>query len=110
MATKPTMLGNFEELVLLAILKLGPEAYGVPIRHALSEALNKQVSVGALYTTLERLADKGYITSKKGEATEERGNRAKHYYQVEGTGLAALKETEAAREKVKSLDLVGGVA
>lgn len=93
-------IGEFEEMVLLAIFSLKDNAYGVPIREALEEATGRTVSVGALYATLNRLEEKGLISSNPGEATPERGGRAKRYFTVEGRGLAALSEVEAARRRL----------
>jgi PadR family transcriptional regulator PadR len=105
------LLGSFEELVLLAIMKLGDEAYGSPIRRALEEALGSEVSVGALYTTLERLEEKGFVSSRQGDATKQRGGRPKCYYRVEGTGLAALTRTKGARSKMTGdVPILGGLA
>ena len=70
-------LGEFEQAVLLAIVRMKTEAYGVPIRRELSERLDRLVSVGALYTTLERIEGKGFVSSWTGGATPERGGRAK---------------------------------
>jgi PadR family transcriptional regulator, regulatory protein PadR len=96
--TKPKeYIGEFEEFVLLAILKLQENAYGVPIRDALQEATGRMVSVGALYATLNRLEEKGLVSSEAGEATPERGGRAKRYFKVEGRGIIALNQAEAAR-------------
>ena len=69
------VLGEFEQAVLLAILRLGSKAYGVPIRHDLNERLSRIVSVGAVYTALERLEAKGFVSSWTGGATAERGGR-----------------------------------
>lgn len=89
-------IGEFEELVLLAILKLGTGAYGVSINDALEEA-DRGVSIGALYTTLSRLEEKGLISSRIGEPTRERGGRAKKFFKLEAAGERALQEAEAAR-------------
>jgi DNA-binding PadR family transcriptional regulator len=105
------IIGEFEELVLLAILKIGEGAYGVPIMEALEEATHRTVAVGALYTTLERLEEKGLVSSRKGEPTAERGGRAKKYFHVEAPGLRALREAEMARAHLRAgLDpaVVGG--
>ena len=94
-------LGEFEQAVLLAINRLGPNgAYGVPIRRDLSERLGRDVSVGAIYTTLERLEGKGFVFSWTGGATAERGGRAKRFYRIEAPGLRAL---EAARVVTSNL-------
>jgi PadR family transcriptional regulator PadR len=89
-------LGEFEQAVLLAILRLGLNAYGVPIRHDLTERLGRAVSVGAIYTALERLEAKGFVSSWTGGATTERGGRAKRFYRVETPGLRALDEARTA--------------
>jgi PadR family transcriptional regulator, regulatory protein PadR len=100
-ATKEKVyIGEFEELVLLAILKLGANAYGVGIHDALEEATNRSYSIGALYTTLSRLEDKGLVRSWEGEATKERGGRAKRYYEVQASGERALREAENARRNL----------
>jgi PadR family transcriptional regulator, regulatory protein PadR len=83
-------LGEFEQAVLLAILRLGSNSYGVPIRRDLSERLGRDVSVGAVYTALERLERKGFVSSWTGGATAERGGRAKRFYRIEAPGRRAL--------------------
>lgn len=93
-------IGEFEELVLLSIVRLGDEAYGVPIRKRLEEA-GRRVAVGALYVTLDRLGDKGLVTSREGEATPQRGGRAKRYYRLTGEGRRALDEAEEVRARVR---------
>jgi PadR family transcriptional regulator PadR len=93
-------LGEFEQLVLLAVLRLGDGAYAVPIRHTIEEAAARPVSRGALYTTLERLEAKGLLSSRMGEPTAERGGRARRYHSVTPAGIRALR---AAREAVSRL-------
>jgi PadR family transcriptional regulator PadR len=97
--SKSPYLGELEELVLLAILKLGPSAYGVPIQEALQGA-DRHLSVGALYVTLDRLQRKGFVTSWRGEPTPERGGRAKRYYRVESSGKLAIYQAESSRKKL----------
>lgn len=102
-------IGEFEELVLLAILKLGENAYGVSIHDAIEEATNRSVSIGALYTTLSRLQDKGLVSSWEGEPTSERGGRVKRYYQVKASGQRVLREAENGRRNLAgNLDAVLG--
>jgi len=96
---KITYIAEFEELVLLAILKLGDNAYGASLHEALEEA-GRKVTVGALYTTLSRLEDKGLVTSWMGEPTVERGGRAKKYFKVLASGCRALRNSEAARRRL----------
>jgi DNA-binding PadR family transcriptional regulator len=94
-------LGEFEELLLLAIINLGNETYGVPIAETIEKATGKRVSTGALYTALSRLEEKGFVRSWMGEATKERGGRAKKYFAVEGAGELALRQSEQARLKLQ---------
>ena len=97
MADKQHYLGQFEEQVLLAVARLRDNAYGVPIRQAVEEATRRRTSIGAVYSTLERLEHKGFVSSRQGEPTPERGGRAKRYFKIEGTGIAALNEAERVR-------------
>ncbi|MDX6501717.1 MAG: PadR family transcriptional regulator, regulatory protein PadR [Blastocatellia bacterium] len=108
---KPTAyIAEFEELVLLAILKLGNEAYGAAIHEALEDA-GRRVSIGALYTTLSRIEGKGLISSWTGEPTAERGGRAKRYFKIRSSGERALREAQAARRKLsRELSLTFGGA
>ena len=101
-----TYLGEFEELVLLAILVMKENAYGVTIRQLLEKETGRSVSYGALYTTLDRLERKGYVSSMQGGATATRGGRAKRFFKLEGLGRQVLKETQAARANMLArLDL-----
>jgi PadR family transcriptional regulator, regulatory protein PadR len=97
---KKRRLGEFEEIVLLAILRLGDDAYGVPIRRLIEAETNRHISFGALYTTFDRLERKGYISSRQGGATKERGGRAKRYLTVEGAGLDAVRASQYVRAKM----------
>jgi PadR family transcriptional regulator, regulatory protein PadR len=92
-------LGQFEEFVLLALVRLRANAYGAAIRREIAEQTGRDVSVGAVYSTLERLGRKGYVSSWLGEATPERGGRAKRYFKIEAPGAEALTAvtTAAAR-------------
>ncbi|MFT5674669.1 MAG: PadR family transcriptional regulator PadR [Paraglaciecola sp.] len=89
-------LGEFEQILLLAILRLTGNAYGSTIRQLLAKQINRDVTIGALYTTLKRLEKKGLLTSKIGEASVERGGRAKKYFDVTANGQQALKRNKAA--------------
>ena len=100
MRTTPAYLGEFEQLVLLAVLQLGPEAYAVPIREAIQQASGRSVSRGALYTTQERLEAKALLSSRLGEPAADRGGRARRYHAVTPAGLRALR---AARDAVGRL-------
>ncbi|HEV2863070.1 MAG TPA: helix-turn-helix transcriptional regulator [Pyrinomonadaceae bacterium] len=100
MTEQKDYLGHFEEIVLLAVLRLGENAYGAKVRQTVAEATERDVSIGAVYATLDRLERKGYIKSWQGEATPERGGRAKRYFRVEGAGVRALNDTAAARNRL----------
>lgn len=98
---RPDSLGQFEQLVLTAILNLGDNAYGVTIHAKVRElARPKAVSLGAIYVTLDRLEDKGLISSKLSDPTPERGGRAKRCYRLEGLGERALRESAATAKRV----------
>lgn len=96
MNDKHKFLGEFEQMLLLSILKLGSEAYGTSIRKLLADTIKRDVTIGALYTTLERLEKKGMVSSKMGEATSERGGRAKKYFEVTAQGQGALRKSKDA--------------
>ena len=89
-------LGEFEQLLLLAILQCGDDAYTVPIRTVLADRSQRRVSRGALFTSLDRLETKGLVASRLGEAIAVRGGRARRYYHVTPTGLRALRAARAA--------------
>ena len=86
-------LGGFEQLILLAILRLGDETHGVAIRREIEARTGKEVSTGALYTTLERLETRGLVTGRLGEPTPVRGGRRKKLYSLEAAGVAAVRES-----------------
>jgi PadR family transcriptional regulator, regulatory protein PadR len=86
-------LGEFEQLVLLAILRLGAEAYGMTIRREIEDRARRKTSIGALYLTLERLEEKGFVESRLGDATPERGGRAKRYFTVSPSGRQRLTQS-----------------
>lgn len=96
--------------MLLAVLRLGSNAYGGTIRQAVEEATERATSIGALYATLDRLEQKGFIRSSMGEATPERGGRAKKYFTIEGAGSQALDAAARARQRLGGLQQSGGVA
>jgi PadR family transcriptional regulator PadR len=97
---KRGFLGGFELLVLLALIRLGDDAYGVPISEAIEESSGREVSLGSVYITLERLERKGLVSSKLGEPTAERGGRAKTYFRITATGL---REVRQARQTLMGL-------
>lgn len=102
-------LGEFEQLILLAILRLGDDAYGVTIRAELAKRAGRTVAPGALYTALERLEAKGVITSRMGDPTPQRGGRAKRYVTVTAAGVKALRRAVKAYERLlDGLDMLRG--
>jgi DNA-binding PadR family transcriptional regulator len=102
-------LGEFEQLVLLSILRLGDNANGVRIRAEITEHTGRNVAPGALYTTLQRLEEKVFVTSRLGDPTPERGGRAKRYYKVSAAGLKAVERAQQAYQSLlKGLELLGG--
>ena len=102
MTDKKSYLGEFEQIVLLALVRLRNNAYGMTIRQEIEERAGRVVSIGAVYTTLERLEEKGLVSSRKGEATAERGGRAKRYFKIEAPGLRALNESKRIFERMWS--------
>jgi len=100
-------LGAFEHLVLLSLLRLNDRAYGVTVRQEIAARTGRDVSVGAIYTTLERFEVKGYVRSRMGEPTAERGGRAKRFFRVTAKGVRAVNSThEALRSMSLGLELV----
>jgi PadR family transcriptional regulator PadR len=83
-------LGEFEQIVLLAVVRLGKNAYGVPVRREIEQRTKRSLTVGALYRTLDRLEEKGYISSWLSDPVPERGGRSKRYFRVEPLGIRAL--------------------
>lgn len=83
-------LGDFEQIVLLAVVRLGEDAYGVPVRHEIEQRTGRSLTVGALYRTLDRLEEKGYVSSWFSDPTPERGGRSKRYFRVDPLGMRAL--------------------
>jgi PadR family transcriptional regulator len=91
---KRGFLGGFELLVLLALIRLGDDAYGVPICDAIEESSGRDVSIGSVYITLERLGEKGLVSSRLGEPTAERGGRAKTYFRITAKGLREVRQAQ----------------
>ena len=103
-------LGEFEQIVLLSILRLDKNAYGVRVRAEIAAHTGRSVSPGSLYTTLERLEEKGFVTSRLGDPTPERGGRAKRYYEVSKSGLEAVRKAlEAYQSLLRGLEILGAV-
>jgi DNA-binding PadR family transcriptional regulator len=100
--------GEFEQVVMLAILRVGKDAYGVTIRAEIANRTGRQISPGALYTTLDRLEEKDWLSSRMGDPTPERGGRAKRYYEVTASGLKCVSEAQRAfRNLVEGLAIIG---
>ena len=97
---KGTHLGEFQEIVLLTIMVLDEQAYGVSIKQEINEKTNRNISRGALHTALSRLEEKGFIRSKQGEASPERGGHPRRFYNVTSKGIEALQEARALREQL----------
>ena len=106
--SKSPSLGEFEQLILLAILRLGDQAYGVSIRTELQDCAGRTASPGALYTTLDRMEQKGLLVPRDGEPTPERGGRAKRFYIVSSRGRDQLVRAQQSFHRLLSgLDLLG---
>ncbi len=106
-------IGEFEHLVLLAILRLQDQAYGVAIRREIESRAGRSVATGAIYTLLSRLERKGLVASREGEPTPERGGRRKKYYRLQPAGERALARAHAAVRAMamdleSELDAIGG--
>ena len=95
-------LGHFELLVLLALLRQGEEAYGVPIANAIEQTTGKRVILASVYNTLKGLEEKGLVRSAMGEPTAERGGRAKRHFRVEAEGLRALRASQRAFDNMSA--------
>src|SRR5579862_7190463 len=98
MATPPRdSLGEFEQSLLLAIVHLGDDAYGVTIRQEIETRTGRDIAIGALYTSLDRLERKGFVRSTMSAPTPERGGRSKRHFQIRTAGAEALRQ---ARERM----------
>jgi PadR family transcriptional regulator len=87
-------LGEFELMVLLALIRLGDDAYGVPISREIERCSGREVALGSVYAALERLEEKDLVKSKLGDPTASRGGRAKRYFRATQQGLRAVRETQ----------------
>ena len=94
--TDVSTLGEFEHVVLLAVLRLGDEAYAVPIIDEIERCTGRSISRGSVYITLDRLETKGYLRSRLADPTPERGGRAKRYYALRPRAIAALRDSRRA--------------
>jgi DNA-binding PadR family transcriptional regulator len=93
-------LGEFEHIVILALLRLDKQAYGVTVRREIQGRIKREVSIGAVYATLDRLQAKGYVNSYRGDPTPERGGRSKRFFRVTAKGMAAVSRTRQALERM----------
>lgn len=104
-------LGEFEHIVILALLRLAARAYGVTVRQEIEARTGREVSIGAVYATLDRLQAKGYVKSQLGDPTPERGGRSKRFFRVTAQGIAAVNRTHRAlRKMTDGLDVIEGYA
>jgi PadR family transcriptional regulator PadR len=86
-------MGEFEQLVLLAVLRRNNDAYGIEVRDEIEKRTGRDISYGAVYAALDRLERKVYVSHRLGEPTPERGGRARKYFSVEAAGADALRST-----------------
>jgi DNA-binding PadR family transcriptional regulator len=93
-------LGEFEQLVLIALLRLGSDAYGATVRREIEERANRELSIAAVYTTLERLEQKGFVRSRIGNPTPERGGRRRKHFEMLPAGARALKTAHTAYSRM----------
>jgi PadR family transcriptional regulator PadR len=93
-------LGEFEELVMIAIAILTNNAYSVAIKDEIESRMTRTVSMGALHTALRRMEDKGYLRSFSGEVTEDRAGRPRQYFEITAMGKKALQYTKATRDEL----------
>jgi DNA-binding PadR family transcriptional regulator len=92
--------GHFEQLVLVATARLTPDAYGLSIREDIAARTGRDVSIGAVYSTLERLEQKGLIASRMGDPRPERGGRAKRLFALTPAGATALRACRTAQNRM----------
>ena len=95
-------LGSLEHVVLLAVMRLGTEAYGMTVRRQIESATGRDLSIGAIYATLARLESKGLLVSLEGEPTAERGGRAKRFFRLTARGKAALRATRDMLQRMSA--------
>jgi PadR family transcriptional regulator, regulatory protein PadR len=99
-------IGEFEELVLLTIASLNTDAYGVAIKEDIEARTSRNISIGALHSTITRLEEKGYIKSWLGDPTQERGGRRKRFFELTQSGKEALHAMKSLRDELWSLSKV----
>jgi DNA-binding PadR family transcriptional regulator len=98
------ILGIFEQIILLAVLRVGEDAYGRSVLREVEQSLldNRTIAAGAVYTTLDRLEAKGLLSSRLGEGTAERGGRRRRFYRITSSGSQALNEAKSTLESLWS--------
>ena len=104
-----TALGPFQQQILYVLLRLGERAYGMSIWQELESRTGEAATIGAVYSTLERLERRGYVSSRIGDPTPERGGRAKRYYSITGAGAKALQASERAFANLRTI-IPGGAS
>lgn len=102
MKKRDSSLGSLEHIVLLAVMRLGDDAYGIAVRKAIESAAARAISIGAVYATLVRLESKGLVASSYGEPTAERGGRAKRYFRLTAHGRSVLQTTHETLQKMSA--------
>src|ERR1700735_3780644 len=93
-------LGEFEHIIVLALMRLEERAYGVTVRQEIELRTHREVSIGAVYATLDRLETKGYVKSYRGDPTPERGGRSKRFFRVTAQGVTAVNRTHQAIKRM----------
>jgi len=99
---KGNSLGDFEQLVMLALIRIGEGAYGMIVRREIEDRTGRNVSLGAVYATLDRLEAKGLVRSSIGQAGQGRRGRAKRFFSVEAAGLDALRRALTALDRMRA--------
>lgn len=103
--SQDTLLGAFEELVLLALAHLGGQAYGMQVRREIERRSGREVAIGAVYATLERMQEKGFLASQMASGSGERRGRPRKFFSLQPTGLQALRHAQRLHEKMwKGID------
>lgn len=96
-----TRLGEFEQFLLFALLRLGDRAYGITVRREIEERTGRGISAGAVYTAMERLEGRGLVSSRLGEPLRVRGGRRRRFYRLEAAGLESLQRSQLALERMR---------
>lgn len=93
-------LSQSELMIMLAVMRLGQDAYGVPIAHEITEHTGREIAAGVVYSALERLEDRGFVSSQIGESSATRGGRAKTYFRLTAKGIKQVRETQQALQRL----------